>query len=229
MLSLPNLLTMSRIVVIPVIFLSIYIKSPVWSMLSGVLFVIAAITDYFDGYFARKYKVVSKFGMLFDPIADKLLVAAALVIILVNGLVLPISYIPVVVILCREILVSGLREFLSIFQVSMPVTRLAKWKTGFQMTALSMILIGYMWGPIGEFLLWIAGVLTAITGYEYFKQAIDYIKAEEKKAVVKKEEKKAAPKQVEKKPSVAKKTMPKKKVAPKNKAAAKKKTAPKKG
>ncbi len=226
MFSLPNLLTLSRIVVIPVIFLSIYIKSPIWMLLSGVLFIIAAITDYFDGYLARKYKIVSKFGMLLDPIADKLLVTAALVIILVNKLVLPISYIPVVVILCREILVSGLREFLSTFQVSMPVTRLAKWKTGFQMTALAMILIGYMWGPIGEVLLWIAGGLTAITGYEYFKQSMDFIKSEETKKPQKTEapqqkEKTSAPKKkpvvskAKKAPTKKKATSPKKKATPK--------------
>lgn len=212
MYNVPNLLTLSRIVVIPVIFLSVYIKSPAWLLICGILFIFASITDYFDGYLARKYKTESKFGMLLDPIADKLLVTAALVLILVNKLVLPISYIPIIVILCREILVSGLREFLSTFQVGMPVTRLAKWKTGFQMTALSMILVGYCFGPLGEVLLWIAGVLTAITGYQYFQKSIDYIKSEEKVKEVKKvaEKKETVKKELVKKKTTTKKTVVKK-------------------
>src|SRR5574344_1252881 len=142
MYNLPNLLTISRIVVIPVIFLSIYIHSSIWSMFAAVLFIVAAITDYFDGYLARLNKQTSVFGRLLDPIADKLLVASALIVILATDKVHPFNCIPVIVILCREILVSGLREFLAESHVGMPVTRLAKWKTGFQMTALSMILVG---------------------------------------------------------------------------------------
>lgn len=205
MYSIPNILTISRIVVIPVIFLSIYIHSQLWSMFAAVLFIIAAITDYFDGYLARRWGETSVFGRLLDPIADKLLVASALVIILANKMVHPISYIPVIVILCREILVSGLREFLSNVKVNLPVTRLAKWKTGFQMTALSMILVGYMWQPIGEVLLWVAGVLTFLTGYQYFQKSLDYVKMTYKKPakVVKVVE--------DKKVVVAKKTVAKKK------------------
>lgn len=184
MYNLPNLLTLSRIVVIPVIFLSLYINSFVWSMFVAVLFVIAAITDYFDGYLARCRNETSAFGRLLDPIADKLLVASALVVILGKpGMVwTPLSYIPVFIILCREILVSGLREFLREVNVGLPVTRLAKWKTGFQMTALSMMLFKglWVWGYIGEMLLWIAGALTFITGYQYFQKSINYVKSLEK-------------------------------------------------
>ena len=178
MYNLPNILTLSRIVVIPVIFLSIYIHNTVWATFAGILFIVASITDYLDGYFARSRGETSAFGRLLDPIADKLLVVAALVILLVNGMVHPISYIPVVVILCREILVSGLREFLAEVNVGMPVSRLAKWKTAFQMTALSMILMKHVWyfGYIGEVLLWVAGVLTFMTGYQYFQKSIEYIK-----------------------------------------------------
>lgn len=128
MYSLPNLLTISRILVIPVIFLSIYIHTAVWSMLAAVLFIVASITDYFDGYLARSRNETSAFGRLLDPIADKLLVASALIVILADNMVHPVNFIPVIIILCREILVSGLREFLAEVHVGMPVTRLAKWK-----------------------------------------------------------------------------------------------------
>ncbi len=184
MYNLPNLLTISRIVVIPVIFLSIYITTEVWSIFAAILFIIASITDYFDGYLARARNQTSAFGRLLDPIADKLLVASALIVILAKpGMVwTQLSFIPVIVILCREILVSGLREFLREVNVGMPVTRLAKWKTGFQMTALSMMLLRgvWYWGGIGEFLLWIAGILTFITGYQYFQKSLEYIRSMEK-------------------------------------------------
>lgn len=179
MYSIPNLLTISRIVVIPVIFLMVYINSSVWQLFASVLFIAASITDYLDGYLARQRNETSAFGRLLDPIADKLLVSSALVVILAKHMVeFEISFIPVIVILCREILVSGLREFLREVNVGMPVTRLAKWKTGFQMTALSMMLLKgfFYWGGIGEVLLWIAGVLTFITGYQYFQKSLDYVK-----------------------------------------------------
>ena len=178
-LNLPNVLTISRIVVIPVIFLSIYIHSVLWSILAGALFVTASITDYLDGYFARSRNQNSVLGRLLDPIADKLLVVSALVIVVANQLVTPLTYIPVIIIMCREVLVSGLREFLAEFHVGMPVTRLAKWKTGFQMTAIAMILlqnlplIGNPVGVLGEWLLWVAGILTFITGYQYFEKCLD--------------------------------------------------------
>lgn len=206
MYSLPNILTISRIVVIPLIFLSVYITSKMWAVFAAVLFIVASITDYFDGYLARARGEVSAFGRLLDPIADKLLVASALVVLLAKPdmLVTKLSYIPVVVILCREILVSGLREFLMEVKVGMPVTRLAKWKTGFQMTALSMLLLKgvWFWGGIGEILLWVAGVLTFITGYQYFQKSLDYIrkmnKASQNKKVGVKEVKVNEPKKAKK-------------------------------
>lgn len=188
MYNLPNLLTISRIVVIPVIFLSLYIHSFVWTMFVAVLFVAAAVTDYFDGYLARCRNETSAFGRLLDPIADKLLVASALVVILAKpGMVWSdLSYIPAFIILCREILVSGLREFLREVNVGLPVTRLAKWKTGFQMTALSMMLFHgfWIWPYVGEFLLWIAAALTFITGYQYFQKSLNYIRSIEKAKTV---------------------------------------------
>lgn len=188
MYNLPNLLTLSRIVVIPVIFLTLYINSFVWQMFTATLFVFASITDYFDGYLARKRSETSAFGRLLDPIADKLLVSSALVLILAKPDMVnfKISYIPAFVILCREILVSGLREFLREVHVGLPVTRLAKWKTAFQMTALAMMLFNglWHWNGIGEFLLWIAGALTFITGYQYFQKSLNYIKEIERAQTV---------------------------------------------
>ncbi len=215
MYSLPNILTISRIVVIPLIFLSVYFTAKAWAVFAAILFIAASITDYFDGYLARARGEVSAFGRLLDPIADKLLVASALVVLLAKPdmLFLKLSYIPVVVILCREILVSGLREFLMEVRVGMPVTRLAKWKTGFQMTALSMLLLNgvWYWGLIGEVLLWIAAVLTFITGYQYFQKSLDYIRKQDKA------EKKAAAK-IAKEPKPAKtKTAVRKKVVKKAK------------
>lgn len=188
MYNLPNILTISRIVVIPFIFASIYFTSTMFAMLAAVLFVIASITDYFDGYLARAWNETSAFGRLLDPIADKLLVATALVVILAKPDMYSLSFtiIPIFVILCREILVSGLREFLREVNVGLPVTKLAKWKTGFQMTALAMMLFKEWWigwSYLGEFLLWVAGVLTFITGYQYYQKSLDYVKAEEAKKV----------------------------------------------
>ena len=186
--NLPNILTISRIVVIPLIFMSIYFTSYAWAMLAGILFVAASITDYLDGYLARAWNETSAFGRLLDPIADKLLVATALVVILAkkNMYTLDITIIPAFVILCREILVSGLREFLREVNVGLPVTKLAKWKTAFQMTALAMMLFKDLWigwGYTGEFLLWVAATLTFITGYQYYQKSLDYVKAEEAKKI----------------------------------------------
>lgn len=197
MYNLPNILTISRIAVIPFIFLSIYIPSYSWAMLAGVLFVAASITDYLDGYLARAWNETSAFGRLLDPIADKLLVATALVVIMTkhytNGdgeripyYIWSTTFIPSFVILCREILVSGLREFLREVNVGLPVTKLAKWKTATQMTALSMMMfceLSMFCGYFGLVLLWVAAILTFITGYQYYQKSLDYVKAEEAKKV----------------------------------------------
>lgn len=232
MYNLPNILTISRIVVIPVIFLSIYIHAAAWSVFAAVLFILAAVTDYFDGYLARARNQTSAFGRLLDPIADKLLVVSALLIIVANGMVDKLSYIPVVIILCREVLVSGLREFLAEVKIGMPVTRLAKWKTACQMTALSLILLSSVsivrigdsyisiFGLIGEILLWVAGVLTFMTGYDYFKRSLEYVKSLEadkgnvatKPSVVKKAVRREKSLPAEKKTAVAEKASVKKSV-----------------
>lgn len=239
MYNLPNLLTISRIAVIPLVFLSVYFDCRFYTYFAGILFISASITDYYDGKLARARGEVSAFGRLLDPIADKLLVAAALVVFLAKPNMLhPISYIPVFVILCRELLVSGLREFLREVNVGLPVTRLAKWKTGFQMTALSMILMSRVgileiggtyvpvWGVLGEVLLWVAGVLTFITGYDYFKKSLDYVRSvESEKAVLKAPAKTAVKAEKAGGKKVVKKSPAKKKVSKKSPAKAAKTAA----
>ena len=223
MYNLPNLLTISRIVVIPAIFLSVYITSMWWAVIAAILFIIASITDYFDGYLARARGETSALGRLLDPIADKLLVTSALVVLLAKpGMVeYKISFIPVIVILCREILVSGLREFLREVNVGLPVTRLAKWKTGFQMTAMMLLKGVWYWGGIGEVLLWVAGVLTFVTGYQYFQKSLDYICETEKCAKVP-----PMPKLLQNKIPAKKKNAVKKKAPLKKKKAVVKKKSP---
>ncbi|WP_106003879.1 CDP-diacylglycerol--glycerol-3-phosphate 3-phosphatidyltransferase [Magnetospirillum gryphiswaldense] len=179
--SLPNLLTLSRIVVIPLVILTFYIEGAWTHWAACALFVAAAITDWFDGWLARSWNQVSAFGRFLDPIADKLLVAAVLFMLVAFDRVSQWSELPALVILLREILVSGLREFLAEIRVGMPVTRLAKWKTGFQMVALPVLLVGQA-GPamipvqaIGEGFLWVAAALTMITGWDYLRSGLKHL------------------------------------------------------
>jgi cardiolipin synthase (CMP-forming) len=179
--SLPNLLTLSRIVVIPLVILTFYIEGAWTHWAACALFVAAAITDWFDGWLARSWNQVSAFGRFLDPIADKLLVAAVLFMLVAFDRVSQWSELPALVILLREILVSGLREFLAEIRVGMPVTRLAKWKTGFQMVALPVLLVGQA-GPamipvqeIGEGFLWVAAALTMITGWDYLQSGLKHL------------------------------------------------------
>lgn len=175
-MNLPNILTILRILIIPLVVLTIYIDPKIGRWIAAILFGIAAVTDFFDGFFARRYNQISSFGRFLDPIADKLLVAAVLLVLAATERLSPLGIIPAVIILCREILVSGLREFLAEIQVGMPVTKLAKWKTAFQLVALPLMLLGFktpggkiIYSFWGESLLWIAAILTLITGYDYLK------------------------------------------------------------
>lgn len=181
--SLPNILTCARILVIPLLLSTFYIDGTEIQWVASALFLSAALTDFFDGYLARSRNQVSKLGRFLDPIADKLLVASVLLMLAGFDRISTISCLPAVVILCREILVSGLREFLAEIQVSMPVSRLAKWKTTLQLIALTWLLIGDA-GPtwlyiqfIGETGLWIAAILTMVTGYDYLRTSFSYIRA----------------------------------------------------
>lgn len=181
--SLPNLLTISRIAAIPLVIATFYLQGDAARWVACGLFVAAAITDFFDGYLARRSNQVSAFGRFLDPIADKLLVAAVLFMLAAFGRVTEWSVLPAVIILLREILVSGLREFLAELRVGMPVSRLAKWKTGIQMVAIPVLLVGEA-GPsilpiqvIGEIGLWMAAALTLITGYDYLQAGLQHIRA----------------------------------------------------
>lgn len=178
--SLPNLLTLSRIVVIPLMIALFYVDGDGARWASCVLFVAAAVTDWFDGYLARSWNQVSKFGRFLDPIADKLLVASVLFMLGAFDRISTVSFLPALVIVLREILVSGLREFLAEVRVSMPVSRLAKWKTGIQMTAIPVLLVGdaAAFMPtrvLGEIGLWAAAVLTIITGWDYLRSGLRHM------------------------------------------------------
>jgi cardiolipin synthase (CMP-forming) len=176
--DLPNILTLSRIAAIPLLVALVAINAPAADLAACVIFSVAAITDYFDGKLARSRRQQSDLGRMLDPIADKLLVGAALMMLAGQNRLSPLGLYPAIVIMLREILVSGLREYLAGIRVGLPVTRLAKWKTGFQMGALGTLLAGntsavilhlgflpVSW--IGETMLWIAAALTLITGWDY--------------------------------------------------------------
>ena len=182
--SLPNLLTLFRIAAIPGIVALFFMESDLGQYLACGLFSIAAITDFFDGYVARAYGQQSSFGKFLDPVADKLLVASALLMATGFGQISGLTILPAVVILCREILVSGLREFLASLQIGVPVSTLAKWKTMIQMFAIGFLIVGDS-GPdalptrlIGELGLWAAAVLTLITGYDYLRASLHHLTGE---------------------------------------------------
>ncbi len=176
--NLPNLLTLSRIAAIPVMVALAALRTPLGDMMACVVFGMAGITDYFDGKIARERQLLSSFGRMLDPIADKLLVAAALMVLAGMDRLSPAALYPAIIILLREILVSGLREYLAGLRISLPVTHLAKWKTGVQMGALGTLLAGDSGAPlvfmdwlpvslIGEVMLWAAAALTLVTGWDY--------------------------------------------------------------
>jgi cardiolipin synthase (CMP-forming) len=182
--SLPNLLTLSRILAVPLL-VALMWGSDEWLWLGAfAVFTIAGITDYLDGYLARAQGTVSKIGVFLDPIADKIMVAATIVMLIHSGLIHGFAVIAALVILLREIIVSGLREYLGALQVSLPVSALAKWKTAFQMIALgALVLAGASqallpWLPaleIGIVSLWIAAGLTLVTGYDYLRVGLKHM------------------------------------------------------
>ncbi len=170
--NLPNYLTYFRILVIPLLVLAFYLPGRWTEILCAMLFALAAITDWLDGYMARLWNVQSSLGRFLDPIADKLLVATALILLVNAGRA---DALPAIAIMCREILVSGLREFLAEIRVSVPVSNLAKWKTAVQMIAIFSLLLGSPVEVMGEIMLWIAAVLTLITGYIYLKTGLKHM------------------------------------------------------
>ncbi|THV25660.1 CDP-diacylglycerol--glycerol-3-phosphate 3-phosphatidyltransferase [Peteryoungia ipomoeae] len=185
--NIPNLLTYARIVAVPLIVLCFFVEGRLqssdfarWAGL--VIFVLASITDYLDGYLARIWNQTSNIGKMLDPIADKLLIASILLLMAADGTIAGWSLWAAITILCREILVSGLREYLAALKVSVPVTRIAKWKTAAQMFALAFLLAGPAGDKvlpytteIGMGLLWVAAILTIYTGYDYFRAGLKHM------------------------------------------------------
>ena len=184
-IKIPNILTIGRIIIVPIFVLSFFIPGIVGDLVPFFLFILASFTDFLDGLLARLYKEESKLGELLDPIADKILVAAALVLLIMNGIIKNYEVIAAIVILTREILISGLREFLAKRkETSLPVSSLSKFKTFIQMLSIAMLLTGetgnkiinfqdYNAQTIGIILLWIAAFLTIYTGYDYLRKGID--------------------------------------------------------
>src|SRR4051812_512035 len=181
--NLPNMLTYGRLAAIPAVVGLMFWPEDHWSRWAAfTVFAVAAITDYFDGYLARAYSQQSALGRMLDPIADKLLVAASLLMLVADGTIHGWALWAAIVILCREILVSGLREFLAELKVSVPVSRVAKWKTTLQLVALGFLIAGPAGETvlpnntlIGTVLLWIAAILTIYTGWDYFKNGIHHL------------------------------------------------------
>jgi cardiolipin synthase len=181
--NLPNVLTYGRVAAVPVVVALLFWPDDNWMRWAALgVFAAAAITDFFDGYLARVWSQQSALGRMLDPIADKLLVAACLLVLVANKTIGGLSVWAAVIILCREILVSGLREFLAELRVSVPVTKVAKWKTTVQLVALGFLIAG----PAGELvlpgtvtigivLLWIAALLTLYTGWDYFRAGIRHV------------------------------------------------------
>jgi cardiolipin synthase (CMP-forming) len=186
--DLPNLLTLSRIAAIPLLVALVVIGSPATDLAACILFSTAAITDWLDGHLARVRRQQSDLGRMLDPIADKLLVGAALMLLVGQARLSHWGLYPAIVIMLREILVSGLREYLAGIRIGLPVTKLAKWKTGFQMGALGTLLAGdpsaailhlsfLPVGLIGEAMLWVAAALTLLTGWDYLTAGLRHSSA----------------------------------------------------
>ena len=182
-MKIPNILTIGRILVAPILIVVFYFPGELSDWLACIIFVIAAFTDYLDGFFARLYKLQSKFGELLDPIADKVLVSTALALLIMSQTIKGPHVVAAIIIITREILISGLREFLAKAQVYIPVTNLSKGKTVIQMIAISILLAGstgdqflFNYGiQLGTYLLWMSAILTLWTGYAYLRKGIDLI------------------------------------------------------
>ena len=188
----PNYLTIGRIIIVPVFVFAYYIPGFYGDVIPFALFVIASFTDFLDGLLARMYKEESKLGELLDPIADKIIVATALILLVMDGTIKNYEVIAAIIILTREILISGLREFLAKGKINLPVSNLAKAKTFLQMFAISALLTGetgnkiinfqdYNAQTIGIILLWLSAFLTLYTGYDYLRKGIDHAISEDEK------------------------------------------------
>jgi len=190
--KIPNILTIGRIIIVPFFVLAFYLPGFYGDLTACLLFVIASFTDFLDGMLARMMGEESKLGELLDPIADKIIVATALILLVMSGTIKHYEVIAAIIILTREILISGLREFLARGQIKLPVTNLAKLKTFLQMVAIALLLTGetgnkilnfqdYNAQTIGIILLWLSAFLTLYTGYEYLRKGIDHAISEDNK------------------------------------------------
>ena len=190
--KIPNILTIGRIIIVPFFVLAFYLPGFYGDLTALILFIIASFTDFLDGMLARMLGEESKLGELLDPIADKIIVATALILLVMDGTIKNYEVIAAIIILTREILISGLREFLAKGSISMPVTSLSKLKAFIQMFAISVLLTGdfgnkiinfqdYNAQTIGIILLWLSAFLTLYTGYDYFVKGIDHAISEDKK------------------------------------------------
>ena len=181
MTNIANILTMSRIAAIPLIAALLFLNDPIFRWIAFALYALACVTDFFDGYIARRMALVSALGRFLDPIADKLVIAAILMVMTAHGQIRGWVVLPALIILCREILVSGLREYLAELKVRLPVSMLAKWKTTLQMVAMGFLIVGNVVPPawhvqiVGEGLLWLAAALTLLTGYDYLRVGIKHM------------------------------------------------------
>ncbi|MFL2514492.1 MAG: CDP-diacylglycerol--glycerol-3-phosphate 3-phosphatidyltransferase [Alphaproteobacteria bacterium] len=179
--TIPNIITFIRIFLIPIILYLLFSENPNIVLIAGLLFIVSSVSDYFDGYLARTLNQSSKLGTLLDPIADKLLIASVIVVLVDTGVISNIHVVPAIIILLREIAISGLREFLAKFNTDMPVSKLAKYKTTFQMVSLSILIISLgfelndlLWN-IGLITLWIAAIITLLSGYNYMVKGLKHI------------------------------------------------------
>ena len=180
--KIPNILTLGRLILVPVLVFAYYLPGSLGDWFSFSIFVLASFTDFLDGFFARLLKQQSKLGELLDPIADKIIVVTALFLLVADNQINGHDVIACIIIICREILVSGLREYLAKFKLRMPVSNMAKVKTFFQMLSISILLTGpsgnkllfEIGTELGIYLLWISALLTLITGYSYIKKGIEH-------------------------------------------------------
>ena len=190
--KIPNILTIGRIIIVPIFIFTFFLPGFFGDLIPFFLFVLASFTDYLDGLLARLFKEESKLGELLDPIADKILVSTALLLLIMNGTIKNLEVIAAIIIITREIIISGLREFLAKGSISMPVTSLSKLKAFIQMFAISVLLTGdignkiinfqdYNAQTIGIVLLWLSAALTLFTGYEYMRKGIDHAISEDNK------------------------------------------------
>jgi cardiolipin synthase len=186
-LNLPNILTYGRVAAAPLVGLTYYIPNNWGPWIAFTIFVIASVTDYLDGYLARAWHQQSALGRMLDPIADKLLVSVAILVLVADGVLNGWSLWAAIIVLMREVFVSGLREFLAELRVSVPVTRLAKWKTAMQLVAIAALLIapaivGSKQGiviDLGLTFFWAAAIVTLYTGYDYFRAGLKHLVSDE--------------------------------------------------